>query len=66
MKIWATMNITNIRLAMKIAPWTAETNKKQDITKSNNPSMTTPIKYLKFSRKPSNPLSNILMTQTII
>ena len=51
------MNNINIRLAIKIAPYTAETNRKQDITKSSNPSTTILIKYLKFSRKPSNPLS---------
>ena len=59
------MNINNIRLAMKIVPWTAETNRKQETPKSNNPSITIPIKYLKFSKNPSNPLSKILITQTI-
>lgn len=64
-KIYAIMNIINIRLAIKIAPYTAETNRKQDITKSSNPRITILIKYLKFSKNPSNPLSRILKTQTI-
>ncbi len=43
------MKITKIKLAIKITPCTAETKRKQDITKSTNPSITMPAKYLKFS-----------------
>jgi hypothetical protein len=35
-------------------------NKNEAITANNKPVITNPIKYLKFSKNPSNPLSIIL------
>ncbi len=59
-KIYPIMNTQNIIIPIKIAPSITCMNKNEAITANNKPIITNPIKYLKFSKNPSNPLSIIL------
>ena len=54
------MNTKNMITPIRTAPSITYTNKNVAITTNNKPVKTNPIKYLKFSINPSNPLSIIL------
>jgi hypothetical protein len=54
------MNTINMISPIRTAPSITYINKKAAITTNNKPATTNPIKYLKFSINPSNPLSSIL------